>query len=115
MFAYANEVARACDAIGISAMEVIQMGKLGYPRTNIPVPGLVGGPCLEKDPYILAEGVRGQGLEMEMTLAARKINERQALEIVDYIKQQTDKITGFPGKARNRHARPGLQRPAVHG
>lgn len=98
MFAYANEVARACDAIGISAMEVIQMGKLGYPRTNIPVPGLVGGPCLEKDPYILAEGVRGQGLEMEMTLAARKINERQALEIVDYIKQQADKIKGFPEK-----------------
>ena len=98
MFAYANEVARACDAIGISAMEVIQMGKLGYPRTNIPVPGLVGGPCLEKDPYILAESVRGPGLEMEMTLAARKINERQALEIVDYIKQQTDRIKGFPEK-----------------
>jgi UDP-N-acetyl-D-mannosaminuronic acid dehydrogenase len=98
MFAYANEVARACDATGISAIEVIQMGKLGYPRTNIPVPGLVGGPCLEKDPYILAEGIREQGVEMEMTLAARKINERQPLEVVAYIKQQTGKIKGFPAK-----------------
>jgi UDP-N-acetyl-D-mannosaminuronic acid dehydrogenase len=96
MFAYANEVARACDAVGISAIEVIQAGKLGYPRTNIPVPGLVGGPCLEKDPYILAGGLREQGVEMEMTLAARKINERQPLEVVDFIKQQTSQIKGFP-------------------
>ncbi len=98
MFAYANEVARACDSVGISAIEVIQMGKQGYPRTNIPVPGLVGGPCLEKDPYILAECIREQGLEMEMTLAARKINERQPLEIVEYLKQQTSTIKGFPEK-----------------
>lgn len=96
MFAYANEVARACDSVGISAIEVIQAGKLGYPRTNLPVPGLVGGPCLEKDPYILAEGIREQGIEMEMTLTARKINERQPLEIVNYIKKQTAKIKGFP-------------------
>lgn len=98
MFAYANEVARACDSIGVSAIEVIQMGKLGYPRTNIPVPGLVGGPCLEKDPYILAESIRAQGVEMEMTLAARRRNERQPLDIVEYIKQQTDQIKGFPKK-----------------
>jgi len=46
-FAYANEIARACDAVGISAAEVIRAGKLGYPRTNLPMPGPVGGPCLE--------------------------------------------------------------------
>ncbi|HCI04096.1 TPA: nucleotide sugar dehydrogenase [Candidatus Peribacteria bacterium] len=98
MFGYANEVARACDSIGISALEVIQAGKLGYTRTNIPLPGLVGGPCLRKDPYILAEGIRKLGIEMEMTMTARKINERQPLEIVKYIKQQTSKIKGFPEK-----------------
>src|SRR4051812_4147538 len=48
-FAYANEVAQSCDAIGISAAEVIRAGKLSYPRTNLPMPGPVGGPCLEKD------------------------------------------------------------------
>ena len=48
-FAYSNEVARVCDVIGISAAEVIQAGKRGYPRTNLPMPGPVGGPCLEKD------------------------------------------------------------------
>ena len=96
MFAYANEVARACDLIGVSAAEVIQAGKLGYPRTNLPLPGLVGGPCLEKDPYILAAGIREKGIEMEMTIAARRINERQPAEIAEYIKRQAGGIKKFP-------------------
>lgn len=84
-FAYANEVARACDAIGVSAAEVIRAGKLGYPRTNLPMPGPVGGPCLEKDPYVLAEGLRELGIEPEITMAARRINERQPEEVVAHI------------------------------
>ena len=47
-FAFANEVARLCDAFGVNAHEVISAGKLGYSRTNVALPGLVGGPCLEK-------------------------------------------------------------------
>jgi nucleotide sugar dehydrogenase len=74
-FGYANEVARACDAMGISTAEVISAGKLGYPRTNLPMPGPVGGPCLEKDPYIFAEGLREHGMEPVITMAARKLNE----------------------------------------
>jgi nucleotide sugar dehydrogenase len=81
-FAYANEIARACDAVGVSAAEVIRAGKLGYPRTNLPLPGPVGGPCLEKDPHIFAEGLREAGLEPEITMAARRINERQPEEVV---------------------------------
>ncbi|MEO7083891.1 MAG: nucleotide sugar dehydrogenase [Gemmatimonadaceae bacterium] len=84
-FAYANEVARACDALGISAIEVIDAGKLGYPRTNLPRPGPVGGPCLEKDSYILAEGLRELGIEPEITMAARALNERQPREVVGHI------------------------------
>ena len=94
-FAYANEVARACDAIGISAAEVIRAGKLGYPRTSLPMPGPVGGPCLEKDPHILAEGLRSRGLEPEITVAARRVNERQPAEAVMYIKSLTQRFDGF--------------------
>lgn len=94
-FAYANEVARACDAVGISAAEVIQAGKLGYPRTNLPMPGPVGGPCLEKDSHILAEGLRELGLEPEITVAARRINERQPSEVVCCLKQVISGIAGF--------------------
>lgn len=84
-FAYANEVAMACDAIGISAAEVIRAGKLGYPRTNLPMPGPVGGPCLEKDSHILAEGLREFGMEPAITMASRRLNERQPEQVAKHL------------------------------
>ena len=84
-FGFANEVARICDAYGVNAMEVIPGGKLGYPRTNVALPGLVGGPCLEKDPHILAQSLRDVGYELDITTAARRVNERQPVETVDFI------------------------------
>ena len=95
MFGYANEVARGCDAIGISALEVIQAGKLGYARTNLPLPGPVGGPCLEKDPYIFSQGLEELGITPEITIAARKVNERQPSEISAYLKKLTEKKQKF--------------------
>lgn len=84
-FAFANEVARVCDSFGVNAFEVIASGKLGYERTNVPLPGLVGGPCLEKDPHILFQSAYSQGIELEITRAARAVNERQPYETVDFI------------------------------
>jgi UDP-N-acetyl-D-mannosaminuronic acid dehydrogenase len=84
-FAFANEVARACDAIGVNANEVIRYGKLGYPRTDVALPGPVGGPCLEKDPHILISSLARQGIELEITAASRLVNERQPRETVDAI------------------------------
>lgn len=94
-FAYANEVASACDSIGVSAAEVIQAGKLGYPRTNLPMPGPVGGPCLEKDSHILAEGLRELGFEPAITMAARRTNENQPLEVVSFLRRFTERMSGF--------------------
>ena len=99
-FAFANEVARICDVVGVSAREVIQSGKLGYPRTNLPLPGPVGGPCLEKDPHIMAEGVRELGLEPEITMAARRINERQPVETVDEIRRWLTAKPDLPDQPR---------------
>ncbi|MEQ1784714.1 MAG: nucleotide sugar dehydrogenase [Hyphomonadaceae bacterium] len=75
MFAFANEVAEICDAIGVSAPEVIEAGNMGYPRGGMPMPGPVGGPCLEKDPYILAEGVAGLGTNVRLSMLGREVNE----------------------------------------
>ncbi|HEY6815833.1 MAG TPA: nucleotide sugar dehydrogenase [Croceibacterium sp.] len=76
-FAFANEIAGICDSLGISAHEVIASGNIGYARSAMPMPmpGPVGGPCLEKDPYILAEGVEGRGFSPGLALAGRKWNE----------------------------------------
>lgn len=85
-FAFANEIARACEAFGVNAFEVISSGKLGYPRTNVAMPGLVGGPCLEKDPHIFQQSVNGQsGITLELITSARMINERQPAETVEFI------------------------------
>jgi UDP-N-acetyl-D-mannosaminuronic acid dehydrogenase len=90
-FAFANEVARMCDAFGVSAHEVISAGKLGYNRTNIPLPGLVGGPCLEKDPHILMESARTRGISLEISSAGRLVNERQPEETVRFISSEIDR------------------------
>ncbi|MBJ7339089.1 nucleotide sugar dehydrogenase [Mycolicibacterium sp.] len=87
-FAFANEVARLCDAFDVNAYEVITSGKIGYDRTNVPVPGLVGGPCLEKDPHILMESARSRGIVMEITSAGRVVNERQPAETVAFIRDE---------------------------
>ena len=99
-FAYANEIARACDSIGLNASEVISSGKLNYDRTDIAKPGLVGGPCLYKDPYIFSESIKKKGLAAEITLIARKINERQPYEIVNFIYNLQKKTKEFPNKLR---------------
>jgi UDP-N-acetyl-D-mannosaminuronic acid dehydrogenase len=84
-FGFANEVARICDAWGVNATEVIEGGKLGYPRTNVAMPGLVGGPCLEKDPHILAQSCEQRNIQLDVTRAARAVNERQPRETVEFI------------------------------
>ncbi|WP_275572222.1 nucleotide sugar dehydrogenase [Mycolicibacterium vanbaalenii] len=90
-FAFANEVARLCDAFGVNAHEVIASGKLGYSRTNVALPGLVGGPCLEKDPHILLQSAQSRGLHLEITAAGRLVNERQPSETVDFIAREITK------------------------
>lgn len=91
-FALSNEIARISDKIGISASEVISAGKLGYPRTNLPMPGPVGGPCLEKDSYILADGLLPYGIEPEIIKTARGVNERQPAESCADLKNLFSKL-----------------------
>jgi nucleotide sugar dehydrogenase len=99
-FAFSNEIARTCDLYNISALQVIQAGKLGYPRTNLPLPGPVGGPCLAKDSYILAEALKPFGIEPEIALTARRLNERLPFETVAGIKSRISSWKGLPKKMK---------------
>ncbi|HYD31881.1 MAG TPA: nucleotide sugar dehydrogenase [Azospirillaceae bacterium] len=96
VFAFSNEIARVCDRLEISAAEVVRAGKLGYPRTNLALPGPVGGPCLEKDPHILAESAAQFGVTLDITPASRRVNERQPVEIAHFLRQLTSSLQGFP-------------------
>lgn len=95
-FAFSNEIALLCDTSSVSAAEVIRAGKLGYPRTNLALPGPVGGPCLSKDPYILAESFEHTRVVPEIVLAARRTNERLAQEATERIKHLAANLRGFP-------------------
>jgi nucleotide sugar dehydrogenase len=96
LFALANEVSLMCDAIGISADEVVRSGKLGYVRHVVPFPGPVGGPCLSKDTYILAQGVAKAGVVPEIALTCRKLNEQQLRGVAETLRRWTDRLIGFP-------------------
>jgi nucleotide sugar dehydrogenase len=95
-FGLSNEVARIADAIGVSAVEVIRAGKLGYPRTDLPMPGPVGGPCLEKDSHILANGLHGLGISPDIIMAARRTNERQPGEVIAQLHKLCCRSVNFP-------------------
>ena len=84
-FAVSNEVAHLCNTQQIRASEVISAGKLGYKRTNLANPGPVGGPCLEKDSYLLAESVGGTGASARIAIAARETNENVMTEAAEFI------------------------------
>ena len=99
-FAFANEVAKLCGRLGVSASSVIAAGKLGYPRTNVALPGPVGGPCLEKDPHILAQSAEMLGVDMAITKAARKTNEEQPADTVQLILAHTQGERAFPAAPR---------------
>lgn len=78
-FGFANEVALMCDKIGVNAREVLGAAGYKYPRARIASPGLVGGPCLEKDPHILIQSYENFKFSPKIVGAARSVNE----EIVD--------------------------------
>jgi nucleotide sugar dehydrogenase len=85
-FAVANEVAAICDAVGVSATQVISACNTGYTRSHIAWPGPVGGPCLQKDSHILAEGLTPMGYRPALTTIARRLNEELPKRTVFQIK-----------------------------
>jgi len=52
-FALANEFAIWAEKYGLDATDLIKKVNYGYSRSNIPIPGFTGGPCLSKDGLFL--------------------------------------------------------------
>lgn len=86
-FAFGNEVALLCEAIGVDAMEVIETANLGYERTNIALPGFVGGPCLEKDPHILVHSLAAHDHVPRLIHTARDLNERLVGHVFERVRE----------------------------
>ena len=84
-FALSNEVAQICELLNINVNQVIRLGKKNYPRTNLFDPGPVGGPCLEKDTYILKDSLNNKYNPI-IALSSRQLNENLIKNAVKKIK-----------------------------
>lgn len=101
--AFANELAKMCEDLGINVWEAIKLANL-HPRVNIHMPGPgVGGHCISVDPWFLVnKNVNGT----EMIKLAREINDAMPFKIIEYvskiignIKNPTVTILGVAYKA----------------
>ena len=79
-----NDVARNYN---LNGLDLISIANHNYKRSNISKPGLVGGPCLEKDSYILCSNIENKELS-DIILGARRYNENLEDKIVRYIEKQ---------------------------
>jgi UDP-N-acetyl-D-mannosaminuronic acid dehydrogenase len=91
-FAIANEFSLLIEGIGENSKKLFETANSGYKRTNIQRPGLVGGPCLEKDPHILIESAKNFNIDLPITSASRRINENMVnvglKKVVETIKKK---------------------------
>lgn len=83
-FAYANQMARLSEKIGIDFHKLVPAVNEGYERNSIPLPSPgVGGTCLSKDPYILADFGDRYGYMPPLAKVARDINESMPTHVAD--------------------------------
>jgi len=95
-FAFGNEVALMCDAAGLDGMEVIRAANTGYERTNIALPGFVGGPCLHKDPHILQESLIQYNFVPVLIREGRQLNEDLSKHIIEMVLRELPKAEMGP-------------------
>ncbi len=82
--AFINEVAQIFDRLGISTKEVLAAASTKWNFLNF-TPGLVGGHCIGVDPYYLAQKAKELGINPQIILSGRNINEN----IANFIAKKT--------------------------
>ena len=60
IFSFSNQIAKMGELMGIDVNESLLKANYKYPRNTLPKAGLVGGPCLTKDPHILMESLKNK-------------------------------------------------------
>ena len=83
-FSIGNYFNRIAQSFGINGVSLIKTANYLYPRSKIALPGLVGGPCLEKDSYILVHEMP-DNKGKDFVLGARNHNESIDIYICDWI------------------------------
>lgn len=88
--AFANEIARICDALDIRTEDVFEAASTKWNFIKYK-PGLVGGHCISVDPYYLAYIAEKHGYNAPLIQTSRTINEGMADFIVSKIEDFIEK------------------------
>jgi UDP-N-acetyl-D-mannosaminuronic acid dehydrogenase len=88
-FALGNYFALVAQKFNVDGIAAIKAANQDYKRGGIPLPGFVGGPCLEKDPYILANDAYAFNnipalQEFNFTALGRSFNESFINRVLEY-------------------------------
>lgn len=98
-FAFANEMVRLGQNLNVDMVGTILAANRGYPRNKVPLPSPgVGGPCLSKDPYILAAG--SPHSKESLPVAGRKVNESMPELVLSQVLEQLTLTRGDPRSAK---------------
>ena len=90
--ALSNELALACEALGIDVMKVIEAAHTD-PKTHLLTPGAgVGGYCLPKDTYYLIEAASKRGFTPKLITQAREINDKMPSHMLQLVKEAYDEL-----------------------
>lgn len=88
--AYANELARICDGLGLDVTDVIR-GANSQPFSHIHSPGIgVGGHCIPHYPHLLLNA----GVPSDLILMARSINDGMLAWAVSLLEREFDDLEG---------------------
>jgi len=90
-FAFANKMVLLCHQLNLDAVKIIKAASEGYPRNTLPLPSPgVGGYCLTKDPYILADVAKRNRISPDIFIYSRKINNAMprfvAAKVLNFLK-----------------------------
>lgn len=94
-----NEMSQICDKIGINSNDVIAAAETKWNFASYK-PGLVGGHCIGVDPYYLAALAHQVGIEPELILAGRRVNENMVRHVAEQAIKILLKRDVKPSKAR---------------
>ncbi len=92
--AFANEVARMCEVLGVDVRKVRELANK-HPRVNMLIPGIgVGGSCLTKDPWFLFWASQERGYRPNLIKRARELNAEMPFHYADILDEVVRQLRG---------------------
>ena len=89
-FCFVNEIAEIADKYSVS-IRSNKLWETWLSKDKPSDPGPVGGPCLEKDSYILSNGLNHLNYFPKIIMNARYVNEQQPKKTISLLKKYCEK------------------------